>query len=611
MSLQVAAFSAANRSASHLANSLCVKTSRSLCTFASHGQPVMATKMYHTCGSSLRFRLGYNSRNTTLEIEHMSNNVSRIYARRIMEMAAVSVAAWKMATSKNNYTQMEQRMAGSVPTKPTEWATVDLIEQRRQILESISTLGKTKVERVIHAGQRILNLCVLAAPLAILVPAAYLAGPESKSSNYAWNYAIWSIEKAGPTFTKLCQWATTRNDLFPVKFVSKFSKLQDNTIGHTWKDTEKILQESFGADYDSILEFENIPHIRKAIAAKKGAHHYSESEKFVPIGSGCIAQVYKAKLKKGTQLFPVGTEVAVKVAHPNIVHKVCVDFYILNKLTSLLESIPYINLDYLSLKDSTTQFLDIMIPQMDLRCEARNLKRFRRDFAGNEKVGFPAPISELTSDQVLVESFIHGEPILDWIKENRSTEEERQEVATIGLETVMKMVFLHDFVHGDLHPGNMIVSRNSKVRGKPVRLNMIDCGLVVEMGERDHEDLVKILGALIKKDGELAGQLMVDTAKKCQASALDVQLFCKGIQKICKDDEENNFLESVGDYLSDICYFACRHKVKLEASFINAALACEIMEGIASTLYPTMKVQSIAVPMVIKAEMMHGLKKLF
>jgi aarF domain-containing kinase len=46
-----------------------------------------------------------------------------------------------------------------------------------------------------------------------------------------------------------------------------------------------------------------------------------------------------------------------------------------------------------------------------------------------------------------------------------------------------------------------------------------------------------------------------------------------------KDDENNNFIEKVGDYITDICWLACRHKVKLEASFINAALAVEIMEG--------------------------------
>ena len=65
-----------------------------------------------------------------------------------------------------------------------------------------------------------------------------------------------------------------------------------------------------------------------------------------------------------------------------------------------------------------------------------------------------------------------------------------------------------------------------------------------------------------------------------------------------------NFLESVGDYITDICFLACKHKVKLEAAFINAALACEIMEGLASALYPDMQVQSVALPMVLKAEMM-------
>eukprot|EP00804_Cyclotella_cryptica_P018947 CCRYP_006461-RA/>CCRYP_006461-RA protein AED:0.63 eAED:0.53 QI:0/0/0/0.5/0/0/2/0/99 len=61
-------------------------------------------------------------------------------------------------------------------------------------------------------------------------------------------------------------------------------------------------------------------------------------------------------------------------------------------------------------------------------------------------------------------------------------------------------------------------------------------------------------------------------------------------------------------YITDICYLACRHKVKLEAAFINAALACEIMEGLAASLYPDMHVQQVALPMVLKAEVMHGLK---
>ena len=180
-----------------------------------------------------------------------------------------------------------------------------------------------------------------------------------------------------------------------------------------------------------------------------------------------------------------------------------------------------------------------MLPQLDLRVEARNLKRFRRDFANEDQVSFPIPVDELTTQHVLVESYIHGMTIPEFSKECHSSKEDRADLARVGLETVMKMIFLNDFVHGDLHPGNILVNRNTSVRGRPLQMNMIDCGLVLEMGRTDHENLVKILGAFIKKDGTGAGHLMIDSAKKCQASALDMKLFCKGIQKICEDDEDN------------------------------------------------------------------------
>jgi aarF domain-containing kinase len=395
-------------------------------------------------------------------------------------------------------------------------------------------------------GSRIFNLALLAAPLSILVPISYLTGSESKTTNFTWNYALWSVEKAGPTLIKLMQWATTRHDLFPPEFITRFSALQDNTRGHKWHDTEKLLIDEIGERYFDLLDFDMndndsskhgdiIDHDNKS----KGKKSYRKSDKYSPIGSGCVAQVYKAKLKQDMKLVPAGTEVAIKVAHPNILHKVCVDFYILNFLTSCLEMIPAINLDYLSMKDSVEQFRDIMLPQLDLRIEANNLKRFRKDFENDEHVSFPMPIDDLTSANVLVESFIHGETILDFCEQGRRTNSERELLAKIGLETVMKMIFMYDFVHGDLHPGNILVNKNMDVKGHPWRLNMIDCGLVVEMGEQDHVNLVRVLGAFIKKDGRKAGELMIDTAKKCQASPMDMELFCRGIQKICQDDAEN------------------------------------------------------------------------
>lgn len=153
-------------------------------------------------------------------------------------------------------------------------------------------------------------------------------------------------------------------------------------------------------------------------------------------------------------------------------------------------------------------------------------------------------------------------------------------------------------------PGNILV--NIDKDNKP-HLTLLDCGLVIEFGPEQHATVIKILGAFVRRDGTLAGQLMVDNDRQNQASSLDVKRFVQGIQQICIDDEDQNFVEHVGDYITDICYLACRHKVKLEAAFINAALAVELMEGIATTLYPAIQVSSTALPMVLRAEMMHRL----
>lgn len=327
---------------------------------------------------------------------------------------------------------------------------------------------------------------------------------HNRLSTLTWDYALWAIETAGPTYIKLVQWASTRHDLFSPEFVSHFSKLQDETRGHGWRETEMTLIRSFGPDWRNVLSFDKViddgmededydveeenrggldndvggrrlkrtggaanRERQKRLFSSTSATSSSSSSTTpssssstsstssvptIPIGSGCVAQVYKARLTTHHGLHPPGTSVAVKVQHPNILEKVCLDFYIMNKVASFLEYIPYLNLDYLSMKDSVDQFRDIMLPQLDLRVEAHNLQRFRRDFDGETQIAFPEPLLGLTTREVLVERFVEGEPMLNFVlrEDEHHSKKDRQELATIGLETVMKMIFLHDFVHADL-----------------------------------------------------------------------------------------------------------------------------------------------------------------
>jgi len=81
----------------------------------------------------------------------------------------------------------------------------------------------------------------------------------------------------------------------------------------------------------------------------------------------------------------------------------------------------------------------------DLTLEAKHLTRFNRDFAGDPTVSFPKALNELTTTRVLTETFIHGTPILHFVN---APEEDRKQVALLGLTTTLKMIFLNDFLHG-------------------------------------------------------------------------------------------------------------------------------------------------------------------
>jgi len=543
-----------------------VAGSRKLSELAASGLSAHVTPM-HVLAAAKRLPTERLTLSRTIPLDRWKANFQRLSTQRMIELA---IAAAALQSSK---TRMEQAIEGTL-AKPSNWEDWERKDWTDELLQS---LGDNGIVRAWSALSRMVSLSCLAAPLVVLYPLQWLGLDEK----WSWSYALWGIEQAGPTFLKLAQWATTRHDLFSPKFCQYFGKLRDDTSGHSWEQTLKILEESLGEAASSIqLE-------------KK------------PIGSGCIAQVYRGKLTSASDMFPKGAEVAVKVQHPGIWHKVCVDFYIMGKAARFLESLPLLNLKFLSLVDSVQQFRDIMLPQLDLSLEARNLDRFNQDFSGDKQVSFPRPLHGLTTNKVLTESFLHGRPIMDFAAD--ADEKTRKDLAFLGLETSLKMIFLNDFLHGDLHPGNILASRDPKTG--ELRMHLLDCGIVVEMGPEQHVHVVKILGAFVRGDGRKAGKLMVDANNLHQASDEDVEHFVAGIQGIVEADRDSNFVEKVGEYIIDICYMACVRKVKLEASFVNAALAVEIMEGIASALHPSMTVAPVALPLIVRAEMMHNLPK--
>lgn len=137
-------------------------------------------------------------------------------------------------------------------------------------LERVSQDGWHRCLLYLRLGLRAGALLLKFFPLLLLYPLTYLA----PSISSLWLHLLLkATETSGPTYIKLGQWASTRRDLFSEAFCAQFSKLHVRVTPHPWAHTQHVLQQAFGDDWGKVLCF----------------------EKQEPVGSGCVAQVYKAR----------------------------------------------------------------------------------------------------------------------------------------------------------------------------------------------------------------------------------------------------------------------------------------------------------------------------
>lgn len=89
------------------------------------------------------------------------------------------------------------------------------------------------------------------------------------------------------------------------------------------------------------------------------------------------------------------------------------------------------------------------------------MERFWRNHRWDFGVRFPRVAPSLTSKQVLVESFENGRLISEYMESDEAYGKEY--MATLGMQTFLNMLLRDNFVHADLHPGNLLIFEGPKV----------------------------------------------------------------------------------------------------------------------------------------------------
>ena len=269
------------------------------------------------------------------------------------------------------------------------------------------------------------------------------------------------IERLGPTFIKLGQIMSMRNDILPTEYCSELKKLQNSVEPMPYEKVKEIIEKSYGIPLDEVfLSFDKNP-----------------------IGSASIAQVHKAQLRNGKM-------VVAKVQRENIYEIMSRDIILLKKALKMLKlsGITGSVIDFNMVVDEMWQTAK---EELDFLIEADNIKEFARCNEDIKYIKCPEVIMEYTNSKILIMEYIEGIEV-----------DKREELIELGYDlkdigekltnNYIKQILEDKFFHADPHPGNIWISK-----GKIVWL---DFGMMGKLSSKDQKLLKEAIFAFAKKD---------------------------------------------------------------------------------------------------------------
>jgi len=286
---------------------------------------------------------------------------------------------------------------------------------------------------------------------------------------------------------------------------------------------------------------------------------------------------------------------------------------LMKRVAFLIDSLPSETLSCLGLPTVASNFENILRRQIDLRLEAQNLQRFAKNFQhfehSNFIVTFPRPVDNFVSEHVLVEDFIDGVPISDFLlDESINGLELRKKLAKPLLNAFLKMVFTDNFIHCDLHPGNVLV-KVDHLDTSTSKISLLDAGLTESLRPEDQQNLRDLFKAVVLNKGEEAGRLMVERAKneRCTDTEGGLEAFSSGIDSIVKEFHINRRkgltlgAVRIGTLLASVLDLCREHGVEIDPAMASVVVSTLVLEGLGRSLEPNLNLFDFVIPLLINS----------
>ncbi|XP_042429224.1 uncharacterized aarF domain-containing protein kinase 2-like [Zingiber officinale] len=427
-------------------------------------------------------------------------------------------------------------------------------------------------------------LTILFFPAVVLAPFADSSGPEFRKR---WVHLVHhTLERAGPAFIKWGQWAATRPDLFPKDLCLELTKLHTKAPAHSFAYSRSTIEKAFGRKLSEIFD-------------------YFEEK---PVASGSIAQVHRASLRfrYPSQRLKKPIDVAVKVRHPGVGDSIKRDFLIINLIAKISTLIP--GLSWLRLDESVRQFAVFMMSQVDLSREAAHLSRFIYNFRRWKDVSFPQPLYPLVHPSVLVETFEKGENVSRYIDDEYDGNSRiKRDLAHIGTHALLKMLLVDNFIHADMHPGNILVrepqsNRSNKAifRPKP-HIIFLDVGMTAELSKGDRANLLEFFKAVALRDGRTAAECTLRLSQR--QSCPNPKAFIEELEKTFTfwGTSEGDVFHPV-ECMHQLLEQVRRHRVSVDGNVCTVMVTILVLEGWQRKLDPGFDIMSTLKTLLLKED---------
>lgn len=162
-------------------------------------------------------------------------------------------------------------------------------------------------------------------------------------------------------------------------------------------------------------------------------------------------------------------------------------------------------------------------------------------------------------------------------------------------------LFEDNFVHADLHAGNIVLREVKSSWGfKHPQLVLLDAGLTVELVPQDRKDFLALFKAVIDNDGHEAARLMM-SRQGADSPVLQPDVYEREMAQIINYVHKNGLRLkkiNVSDLLREVLRLSYEHNVKLESRFVTVVVAIMLAEGMGSRLDPEVDIIARAAPFI-------------